>query len=46
MESYMRLRVSWPFGPVGGDRGWPGRHRSCNPYNPHIPGNRLITGLG
>ena len=41
----MRLRVSWSFGLGGGDRQWPGRHRSCNPYNPYIHSSRLITGL-
>ena len=46
MESYMRLRVSWPFGLVGGDRGWPGRQRSCNPNKLYIHGSRLITDLG
>ena len=39
----MRLRVSWPFESVGGERGWPSGHCSCNPYNPYIHGSRLIT---
>ena len=39
----MRLTASWPFGLLGGDRGWLGRHRSSNPYNPYIHGSRFIT---